>query len=163
MIATRLRWLMVLAGLASALFAWHFWSSGVPPLWSFAAPRAETVVTRAELTDATSAGGRAHQVAHIWVTWPPGTATEEEVPGLWSVHRRWHLHVAAEVVRDHPVGSALRVRVVNGHPVANRVDLHDLAYALLTTLFAIGLTLGGAAMLIESRRRRYAPTEEPAT
>ena len=161
MIANRLRWLVVLGGLLSAMFAWHFWTSGVPPLWSFVAPRAETVVTHAALTDATSAGGRPTQMAHISVAWPPGTATEVEVPGLWSLHQRWHLHVAAEVVRNHPVGSALRVRVVDGHPVADRLDLHDLAYALLTTLFALVLTIGGASMLVESRRRRNEPAEEP--
>lgn len=152
---------LVAAGLVAAIVAWFQWTGGMPPLWSMAAHRVQTVVTRTELTDATDMAGHTDKVAHIYVAWPPGSETGVEVPGLRSQHQRWHLHYAGEITRAHPVGSTITVRVVGGWPVADRIDLHDLAYALLATIFAILLIGWGVVLSVNHSRDRG--EEEPVT
>lgn len=152
---------LVLAGLVAAIVASFQWTGGMPPLWSMAADRVETVVTRTELTDRTDVAGNTEKVAHIYVAWPPGSETSVEVPGMSSQHQRWHLHYAGEITRAHPAGSTITVRVVGGWPVADRIDLHDLAYALLATIFALLLTGWGVVLSVTQSRARG--EEEPVT
>jgi hypothetical protein len=138
---------LLAASLACAVLAWHEWTYGVPPLWSLAAPRAETVVTRAELVEKIGPDGHRVQVPHIYVAWPPERGTDEELAGMWSSHEVWHLHTPAEYVRDHPAGSPISVRVVGAHPLADRTDLRELGYALAASLLAAMFGAGGLALL----------------
>jgi hypothetical protein len=144
---------LLAASLAWAVLAWREWNVGEPPLWSVAAPQAETVVTRAELADETRPNGHHLQVPHVYVTWPPEAGTDEELAGLRSSHEVWHMHTPTEFVREHPVGSPISVRVVRGHPMANRTDLRDLGYALAASLLAIMFGAGGLALFAGRRER----------
>ena len=155
-----MRWLEMLAGRGCAAVAWHFWTSGTPPLWSFAAPRAETIVTRAVLADVPGPDGRTREVAQVGVIWPPGGDQEMAQPGLISPHQRRHLHRPGELVRARRAGSPITVRVVDGQPVANRTDLNEVAYATLSTMFAVGLTGLGLAVTLGRLFRHQ--EEEPA-
>jgi hypothetical protein len=138
---------VLLAGsLAWAVLAWREWTFGVPPLWSVAGARAETVVTHAELVEERRANGHQVQVPHVYVAWPPEEGTDEELAGLRSSHEVWHMHTPAEFVREHPAGSTISVRVVDGHPMANRTDLRDLGYALAASLLAMLFAAGGLAL-----------------
>jgi hypothetical protein len=151
------RWVLLAGSLACAALAWREWTYDVPPLWSLAAPRAETVVTRAELVEESRANGHHAQVPHVFVAWPPEDGTEEELAGLRSSHDVWHMHTPAEYVREHPAGSPISVRVVEGHPMADRTDLRDLGYALAASLLALILGAGGLAL-----SGRGSPREEVA-
>jgi hypothetical protein len=145
---------LLAAGLVWSVLAWHEWTHGVPPLWSFAAPRAETVVTRAELVEESDPGGRAVKKPHIYVAWPPGGAASEELAGLRSGDDLWHLKSDYADVRDHPAGSAIAVRVIDGHPVAARTSLRELGYALAASLLAILSTAGGLAWIVLAGAQR---------
>lgn len=154
MIGAFLRWVILAAGLACGWLAWGLWTGGMPPLWSFAAPRAETVVKRAELMEGTPPGGGTGQHAEIEVAWPPGSEQSVPLLGMWSAHQRWHLHVPMEVVRDHPAGAPITVRVIDGLPVADRLDATELANAVGVTLMGLIMTVAGLALLILRFGRR---------
>lgn len=139
-------WVLLATGLACALVAWSEWTGGTPPLWSFAGPRAETVVNRAEVVDQIRPNGHHHRVPHIYVAWPPEKGTVEELKGVRSDHEVWHMHTAREFVLEHQAGSPISVRVVDGHPMADRTDLRDLGYALAASLLALALVASGLAL-----------------
>ena len=140
-------WLMLLVGLAACVIAWREWQGGLPPLWTVLADRVETEVTRVGLDDEVDASGHHHLVAHVAVAWPPGSGFSQEVVGLGRRNDFWHMHTPQEYVRDHPVGSALTVRAVDGRPMADRTDLRELGYALAATTLALALTVPGVALL----------------
>jgi hypothetical protein len=147
------RLVLLVASLGFAVLAWREWTYGVPPLWSLAAPRAETVVTRAELLEERRANGHRVNVPHLYVAWPAEGGADEELAGLRSSHEVWHMHTAAEYVRDHPAGSPISVRVVHGHPMADRTDLRELGYALAASLLALGCGGAGLALFRGKRGR----------
>lgn len=151
-----IRWGLISAGLLFAALAWHEWTYGVPPLWSVAAARADTVVTEAEVVEETRPGGRTVAVPHISVAWPPGEGASEELAGLRSGHDLWHLSSAYADVREHPAGSPIAVRVVDGHPMADRTDLRELGYALAASVLAVLAMAGGVALIASARGRREA-------
>jgi hypothetical protein len=140
-------WVMLLVGLACCLIAWREWEGGMPPLWTVLSERIDTIVTSAVLGDEVDPSGHHHTVAHVAVAWPPGAESSQEVVGLRPRNDLWHMHTAQEYVRDHPVGSGLTVRDVDGRPMADRTDLRELGYALIASLLALALILPGLALL----------------
>lgn len=140
-------WMMLLVGLGCGLMAWHEWEGGMPPLWTLLSERIHTTVTSAAVADEVDPSGHHHSVAHVAVAWPPGAESAQEVVGLRPRNDLWHMHTAQEYVRDHPVGSGLTVRDVDGRPVADRTDLRELGYALVASLLALALILPGLALL----------------
>ncbi len=148
-------WLMLLLGLLCCVIAWRAWAGGMPPLWTLFAKRVETRVISVELRDELNRKGHEHKVAHIAVAWPPGAAeSSQEVVGLRPKNDVWHMHTPQEYVRDHPVGSSLTVRAVDGRPLADRTDLRELGYALAATALALVLTVPGLALLTGRLGRR---------
>lgn len=140
-------WAMLLVGIACCVVAWRAWEGGMPPLWTILSERIETTVTSAALGDEVDPSGHLHSVAHVAVAWPPGAESSREVVGLMPRNDLWHMHTAQEYVRDHPVGSGLTVRDVDGRPMADRTDLRELGYALIASLLALALILPGLALL----------------
>lgn len=148
MIAFVFRWLFPAIGLAFvAAGLLGAPGRGEPPLASLWGGRAGTVVTSARIIE----NDPRHTLprTEVRVTWPPGSATEAPVGGLYlSARPRGRAALEAEVAR-FPAGTPITVRIAEGRPWADRTDVFALIWTLGAVLLggivaAIGLVLNRA-------------------
>ncbi len=130
MIGFVFRWVFPAVGLAFvALGLGGAPGRGEPPLASLWGGRVETVVTEARIVEDLSRFTWPR--SEVLVAWPPGSAGQAPVGGLYvSARPNQRAALAAEIAR-FPPGMPLTVRVAQGQPWADRTDL-----------FALGWTLG---------------------
>lgn len=138
-----LRILLILTGLALTALAVKEWRAGHPPAWTIVAPTASAVVAVSEVRDEVAPDGKLRHFPHIEVTWPADGDALVFLGGIVRGRDLGRLITAESVVREHPVGSTIRVRVVGGQPLADHTDMAVIGYAASATLGALILLILG--------------------
>lgn len=148
MIAFVFRW--VLPGFGLGMVAMALLGApgrGEPPLASLWGGRVETVVTAARIVEDPARFTLPR--TEITVAWPPGTAGEAPVGGLYVSARPNRRAALETVIARFPPGMPLTVRVAHGRPWADRTDLFALAWTLGAVFLgglvaAVGIVLNRA-------------------
>lgn len=130
-------------GIVFALMANASWRMGTPPNWSLLAPREITSVVSAAVQSGRASNGSLRHEPVVHIAWPPGSQDSVALAGVRPSFFGYGEAEAGRIVADYPVGGLTSVRLVEGKPVADRIDLFGLAHALFLSVFAFGLLVAG--------------------
>ncbi len=146
MLTLVLRYGVLFAGLVLIWLATVSARLGDPPPFSLFSPRATLVVENASVVTVPVGNGTRRTLPEIKVEWPRDSDVVTQVKGLQALTQRGDVAHARELVAANPTGSEIRVRIVNGQPMANRQDLFGTIHAL--GMGVMGLLIAGVGVLL---------------
>ncbi len=101
---------------------------------SLFAPRAELLVKGSSLGKVHPGGGRTPLAPRVLVASPAGTADLGGFAPSFTPPRKT---TRQAIVDAHPVGKTITIRMVEGAPMADRIDLFNIGRALFLSLFIL--------------------------
>lgn len=137
------RYGLLALGLLFAAMAQASWMAGSPPNWSLFAPRDVAEVVSAGVASGRAGNGSLRHWPDVEIRWPAGTGETMPLEGLQPSFFAYGPSEAERLASAYPVGLLVPVRILDGRPMADRIDLLGLAHALFMSVFAFCLLIAG--------------------
>lgn len=132
-----LRWSAFGYGAIAAFVAYGSWSYDEPPVWSFAAPKAEAMVTSTTVEDAVDGEGKTRTYPRVEVRRLGSGDEPVLLRGVIPTFYAGTPEEARAIAGAYPAGAAIRVRIIKGAVFADRTDGADLFHAIFMSLAAL--------------------------
>lgn len=118
--------------------SWGSWTFGDPPTHTTFGPRAEAVVVTSTVESGHVNGSIRHTPV-VSVRWPSEDGDVTPLGGLVPAFFAYDPFSAMEIAGDFTPGSRVSVRVYEGAPFADHLNLFGLAHAGFMSLFSLVL------------------------
>jgi hypothetical protein len=126
-----------------AAMAWASWQSGNPPTASLLAPREMAEIVSTQVVSGRASNGSIRHEPVVTIRWPDEASPAQTLAGLKPSFFDYRDAAARSIVADYPVGMLTPVRIIDGAPVADRIDLFGMAHAVFLSVFAFSLLVPG--------------------
>lgn len=153
MVTFLVRFTALALGLIFAWLALSSWRSGEPPVWTtFLTPEPARVLASG-IEAGRIASGVERSTPVVTVEWPLGSGQAYTLAGLQPAFFAYRRDEAEAIAAEFAVGNEVGVRVLDGKPYADRLDLFRLLHAAGMTLLAAALLVVGLIMAVAGCQR----------